>query len=126
MSYNISRYVSPALAICSFSSAGAGVVTFSFINGDFTPMISGTQIALDAGYEYFLTVSPSTSVASATYATIIDGVTGTSYPISTTSTSTPLDQKMESILSDAASIFEITGSAALSSNSRLEIWRIPL
>jgi hypothetical protein len=53
-------------------------------------------------------------------------VTGTSYPISTTSTSTSLDQKMESILSDAASTFEITGSAALSSNSRLEIWRIPL
>ena len=51
MSYNISRYVSPALAICSFSSAGAGVVTFSFINGNFSPMISGAQIALDAGYE---------------------------------------------------------------------------
>jgi hypothetical protein len=126
MSYNISRSVTPSLAICSFSSAGAGLVTFTFVNGEYTPTISGSQITLEQGYEYFLSVSPSTGGASATYATIIDGVTGTSYPISTTSTSTSLDQKMESILSDASSTFEITGSAALSSNSRLEIWRIPL
>jgi len=105
MSYNIARQVSPQVAILSFSSAGAGNVVFAS----------------------FLTSSPVTSSATAaTFYHIVDGVNGTSYSIVSTSFTSGLDQQIESIQSDATTTFSLNCNQATSSNSRLEIWRIPL
>ena len=128
MAYNIARQVSPQVAILSFSSAGAGNVDFASVNGQFSINGTGTStIQLDAGYEYFLTSSPVTSSATAaTFYHIVDGVNGTSYSIAATSFTSGLDQQIESIQSDATSTFSLNCNQATSSNSRLEIWRIPL
>ena len=127
MAYNIARQVSPALAICSLSSVASGLATITFINGDFTPNISLTSLTLDAGFEYFLVTSPATtSAVTATYETLIDSVSQGSYPIRSTTTTSALDEKFDSVLADAPTLFQINASEALSSNSRLQIWRIPL
>lgn len=127
MAYNIARQVSPALAICSLSSSASGLATITFINGDFTPSISSTDLTLEAGYEYFLVTSPATtSAVTATYETLIDSVSQGSYPIRSTTTTSALDEKFDSVLADASTLIQINASEALSSNSRLQIWRIPL
>ena len=125
MSYNVGRSVGIALAICSFSSAGAGNVTFSFINGDFTPSISTSTITLAAGFEYFIISSPTISVAT-NYYHIVDGVNGTSYSVATTATTSGLDEQISSIQADASVTFSLYADQALTSNSRLQIWRFPL
>jgi len=127
MAYNIARQVSPSLAICSLSSVASGLATITFINGDFTPNILLTSLTLDAGFEYFLVTSPATtSAVTATYETLIDSVSQGSYPIRSTTTTSALDEKFDSVLADAPTLFQINASEALSSNSRLQIWRIPL
>lgn len=128
MSYNVARQVSPQVAILSFSSAGAGNVDFVSVNGQFSITGTGTStLQLEAGYEYFLTSSPVTSsAASASFYHIVNGVNGSSYSISATSLTSGLDQQIESIQSDATSTFSLNCNQATSSNSRLEIWRIPL
>lgn len=127
MSYNVGRQVTPGLAVCSLSSSASGLATVTYINGDFTPSISGTDLALEAGYEYFLITSPATvSAVTATYETLIDGVSQGVYPIRSTTTTSALDEKFDSVLADASTLVQINASEALSSNSRLQIWRIPL
>lgn len=128
MSYNIARQVSPQVTILSFSSASAGNVTFISINGQFSVTGVGTStISLDAGFEYFITSSPvSSSAAAATFYHIVDGINGTSYTLSATSFTSGLDQQIESIQADAITSFSLFCSQATGSNSRLEIWRMPL
>lgn len=127
MAYNIARQVSPSVAICSFSSSASGLVTFSFINGDFSPNISTTNLTLGAGYEYFLVSSPATvSAVTATYEILIDSVSQGIYPIRSTSLTGSLDEKFDSVLADSSVLFQINADAALNTNSRLQIWRIPL
>lgn len=128
MSYNVARQVSPQIAILSFSSAGAGNVDFVSVNGQFSITGAGTStIQLEAGYEYFLTSSPViSSASSASFYHIVDGVNGTSYSIVATSFTSGLDQQVESIQANSTTSFSLYCDQATTSNSRLEIWRIPL
>lgn len=128
MSYSIARQVSPQISIMSFSSAGAGNVDFASVNGQFSITGTGTStIQLEAGYEYFLTSSPVISAASsASFYHIVDGVNGTSYSIVATSFTSGLDQQIESIQANSNTSFSLYCDQATTSNSRLEIWRIPL
>lgn len=127
MSYNVGRQVTPALAVCSLSSSVSGLATITYINGDFTPSISGTDLTLEAGYEYFLITSPATvSAVTATYETLIDGVSQGAYPIRSTSLTGSLDEKFDSVLATSSTLIQITANNALSANSRLQIWRMPL
>lgn len=128
MSYNVARQVSPQIAILSFSSAGAGNVDFVSVNGQFSITGAGTStIQLEAGYEYFLTSSPViSSASSASFYHIVDGVNGTSYSIAATSFTSGLDQQVESIQANSTTSFSLYCDQATTSNSRLEIWRIPL
>lgn len=125
MSYNIARNVNPQVAICSFSSSGAGNVVFSFVEGDFTPSIVSDVITLEAGYEYFIISSPSVTAATS-YRHIIDGVNGDLYPATTTSLTSALDDQFSSIQADAAVTFSLYATLAVTSNSRLQVWRFPL
>lgn len=125
MSYNVARNVNPNLAICSFASSGAGNVTFSYINGDFTPSITSDVITLDAGFEYFITSTPTISLAT-TYKHIIDGVEQTTYSITATSTTSGLDENTSSIQADASATFSLYADQSVTENSRLQIWRFPL
>jgi hypothetical protein len=125
MSYNIARTVAPQLALCSFSSSGVGNVAFSFINGDFTPTITSDVITLDAGFEYFIVSTPTISVAT-TYKHIIDGVDQTSYTVTATSTTSGLDENTSSIQADASVAFSLYADQAVTSNSRLQLWRFSL
>jgi len=128
MSYNVARQVSPQVAILSFSSAGAGNVDFASVNGQFSTTGIGTStLQLEAGYEYFLISSPVTASATgATFYHIVNGVNRTSYSIVSTSVTSGLDQQIESIQSDSTTTFSLHCSQATSSNSRLEVWRMPL
>ncbi len=125
MSYNIARNVNPQLAICSFSSASAGNVAFSFVNGDFTPSIASDVITLEAGFEYFVVSTPTISTIT-TYKHIIDGVDQTSYTVTATSTTSGLDENTSSIQADASVAFSLYADQAITSNSRLQLWRFPL
>jgi hypothetical protein len=125
MSYNIARNVNPQLAICSFSSASAGNVAFSFVNGDFTPSIASDVITLEAGFEYFVVSTPTVSTTT-TYKHIIDGVDQTSYTVTATSTTSGLDENTSSIQADASVAFSLYADQAVTSNSRLQLWRFPL
>lgn len=125
MSYNVARHTEPQIAILSFSSAGAGLVTFADVNGQFSISGVGSNVlTLDAGYEYFITSSPATtSATAATFYHVVDGVNGRSDSIVATSFTSGLDQKTSSIQADASVTFSLNCSQATSSNSRLEIWR---
>jgi hypothetical protein len=125
MSYNVARNVNPQLAICSFSSASAGNVAFSFVNGDFTPSIASDVITLEAGFEYFVVSTPTVSTTT-TYKHIIDGVDQTSYTVTATSTTSGLDENTSSIQADASVAFSLYADQAVTSNSRLQLWRFPL
>jgi hypothetical protein len=125
MSYNISRVVDVSCAICSFTSAAAGTVSFSFVNGDFTPSIVSDVITLEAGYEYFIISAPSITVLT-NYRHIIDGVDGDTYSVSAASNNSGLDEQFSSIQADASATFSLYADQAISSNSRLQIWRFPL
>ena len=125
MSYNIARNVNPQLAICSFSSASAGNVAFSFVNGDFTPSIASDVITLEAGFEYFVVSTPTISTIT-TYKHIIDGVDQTSYTVTATSTTSGLDENTSSIQADASVAFSLYADQAVTSNSRLQLWRFSL
>ena len=125
MSYNIARNVNPQLAICSFSSASAGNVAFSFVNGDFTPSIASDVITLEAGFEYLITIAPSITVAP-NYRHVVDGVNGDLYSVSGTSTTSGLDEQTSSIQADASATFSLYADQAVTSNSRLIVWRFPL
>jgi hypothetical protein len=125
MSYNIARNVNPQLAICFFSSASAGNVAFSFVNGDFTPSIASDVITLEAGFEYFVVSTPTISTIT-TYKHIIDGVDQTSYTVTATSTTSGLDENTSSIQADASVAFSLYADQAVTSNSRLQLWRFPL
>lgn len=125
MSYNIARNVNPQLAICSFSSASAGNVAFSFVNGDFTPSIASNVITLEAGFEYLITSAPSITVAT-NYRHVVDGVNGDLYSVSGTSTTSGLDEQTSSIQADASATFSLYADQAVTSNSRLIVWRFPL
>jgi hypothetical protein len=125
MSYNIARNVNPQLAICSFSSASASNVLFSFVNGDFTPSIASDVITLEAGFEYFVVSTPTISTIT-TYKHIIDGVDQTSYTVTATSTTSGLDENTSSIQADASVAFSLYADQAVTSNSRLQLWRFPL
>lgn len=125
MSYNLARNVNPQLAICSFSSASAGNVAFSFVNGDFTPSIASDVITLEAGFEYFVVSTPTISTIT-TYKHIIDGVDQTSYTVTATSTTSGLDENTSSIQADASVAFSLYADQAVTSNSRLQLWRFPL
>ena len=128
MSYRVARHTEPQIAILSFSSAGAGLVTFADVNGQFSISGVGSNVlTLDAGYEYFITSSPATtSATAATFYHVVDGVNGRSDSIVATSFTSGLDQKTSSIQADAAVTFSLNCSQATTSNSRLEIWRVPL
>lgn len=125
MSYNVARNVNPNLAICSFSSSGAGNVIFSFVNGDFTPSITSDVITLQAGFEYLITSAPSITVATQ-YRHVVDGVNGDLYSVSATSTTSGLDEQTSSIQADASATFSLYADQAVTNNSRLIIWRFPL
>jgi hypothetical protein len=125
MSYNVARNVNPQLAICSFSSASAGNVAFSFVNGDFTPSIASDVITLEAGFEYFVVSTPTVSTTT-TYKHIIDGVDQTSYTVTATSTTSGLDENTSSIQADSSVAFSLYADQAVTSNSRLQLWRFPL
>jgi hypothetical protein len=102
-----------------------GNVAFSFINGDFTPTITSDVITLDAGFEYFIVSTPTISVAT-TYKHIIDGVDQTSYTVTATSTTSGLDENTSSIQADASVAFSLYADQAVTSNSRLQLWRFSL
>lgn len=125
MSYNVGRNVNPQACICSFSSEGAGSVLFTFIHGDFTPSILDDVITFESGFEYFVTSSPTITVAT-TYYHIVDGVNGTSYSVGAASNNTGLDEQSSSMQADAPVTFSINVSQAVTDNSRLVIWRFPL
>lgn len=125
MSYNCARLVNPDVALCSFSSASAGNVAFSFLNGGFTLSISTTTITLEAGFEYFITSAPTITLAT-TYYHIVNGTNGDSYSVGATSTDSGLDEQSSSIQADTQATFSLYASQAVTSNSRLIIWRIPL
>jgi len=125
MSYNVARNVNPNLAICSFSSSGVGNVTFSYINGDFTPSITSDVITLQAGFEYLITSAPSITVATQ-YRHIIDGINGDLYSVGATATTTGHDEQTSSIQADASVTFSLYADQAVTNNSRLIIWRFPL
>jgi len=128
MSYKIARKVQPSACLCSFSSSGAGNVNFTFIGGDFTPSISGSTITLTAGYEYFIASYPSASASVATaYYTILNGVNGVNVGITSTSLTSGRDTTFDSVIAESSdATFQLYSSTALSSNSRLEIWKHPL
>lgn len=125
MSYNVARNVTPQLAICSFSSSGAGNVTFSFVNGDFTPSIASDVITLEAGFEYFIISTPTITVAT-NYKHVIDGVDQTTYSVAATSTTSGLDENTSSIQADASATFSLYADQAITNNSRLQVWRFHL
>jgi hypothetical protein len=127
MSYNLLREVSPSFALCSFSSAIAGNVTFTFINGDYTPSILLDTITLEAGYEYFLVSSPCAdgTDAAVSYRHIINGVDGDLYTMQATSLAGGLDQQFASIQNMSSTTFQIYADSPINSNSRLEVWRFP-
>lgn len=125
MSYNVGRNVNPQACICSFSSVGAGNVSFTYINGDFIPLIVGDVITFESGFEYFITSSPTITVAT-TYYHIIDGISGPEYSVSATSTNSGLDEQSSSIQADATITFSVYVSQAVNENSRLTVWRFPL
>lgn len=128
MSYNIARTINPSFALCSFSSLASGNVEFTFVDGDFIPNISTSLLTLDAGYEYFLVSSPSplSGDTACSYRHIVDGVEGDLYAIQATSLSGGLDQQFTSQQADSSISFQIYADSAISNNSRLEIWRMPL
>lgn len=125
MSYKIARKVQPSACLCSFSSSGAGNVDFAFVGGDFTPSISGSTITLGAGYEYFIASYPSASASVATaYYTILNGVNGINVGITSTSLTSGRDTTFDSVIAESTdATFQLYSSTALSSNSRVEIWR---
>lgn len=127
MSYNLSLPSTLNFALLSCQSAGSGLVTFSYVDGDFTPSISTTTITLDAGYEYSIFTSLTTSSSSAvSYNHIVDGVSGTSYTIGVTSTTSGLDQLFDQVTAINSTSFSITTDSIITTNSRIEIWRIAL
>lgn len=125
MSYNLARNVNPQVAICSFSSSGAGNVVFSFVEGDFTPSIASDVITLEAGYEYFIISTPTITVAT-NYRHVIDSVDQTMYSVTATSTTSGLDENTSSIQANASATFSLYADQAITNNSRLQIWRFPL
>jgi len=129
MSYNIARTVNPTFAFCSFSSLTAGNVDFVFIDGDFAPSVSAGLLTLEAGYEYFLTSAPcvlNSADTACQYRHIVDGVNGDLYSMQATSLAGGLDNQFSSVQADSSASFALYADKALSSNSRLEIWRMPL
>lgn len=125
MSYNVARMVNPELAICSFSSVAAGNVIFLNVSGGFTPQIAADTITLDAGYEYLLISSPSVTTATSCRH-IVNDISETLYSITVTAVTSGLDELTSSILADASATFKLYSDQALTSNSRLQIWRFPL
>jgi hypothetical protein len=112
------------MALLTGVSSGSGLINFSAIGGDFTPTISTDTVTLDAGYEYFIATALTTSSnATVTYNHIFNGVSGTSYSIGTTSTSSGLDQLFDTVNASANISFQINSSDAITNNSRIEIWR---
>lgn len=127
MSYNVSRKVSPDLALCSASSVASGYVDFAFVAGSFTPTISGATLTLEAGFEYYITTCLAITVdASASYFTEIDGVAGTSYYLAAVTVDSGKDEQWDSILSQTNTAFKVNCNQSVSSNSRIIIWRFPL
>lgn len=125
MSHNVARNVTPAFALCSFSSSVAGNVSFQNVSGDFTASILNDVITLEGGFEYFITSSPCITVLT-NYYHIIDGVNGDSYSVSASSTTSGLDEQSSSIQADAPVTFSLYADQPLTTNSRLQIWRFPL
>lgn len=127
MSYNISRKVSPGLALCSASSIASGYVDFAFVSGSFTPSISGSQITLGSGFEYYIiTCLAITTDTAASYFTEIDGVAGNSYYLAAVTVDSGKDEQWDSILSQTNTAFKVNCNQVVSSNSRIIIWRFPL
>lgn len=124
MSHLISQDTAIQFALCSCQSVSAGNVTFSFLDGDFTPTISSSTVTLDAGYEYFIATSLTTSVTTAvSYYHIVDSINRDSYTIGSTSTSSGLDQLFDQVSASSNTSFSIYASDAITTNSRIEIWR---
>lgn len=124
MSYLISRPSTIQFALLSCQSSGAGLVTFSLVAGDFTPSISTTTVTLEAGYEYSIFTSLTTSASSGiTYNHVFNGVNGTSYSLGTTSTGSGLDQLLDQVDATTNTSFSINSSDTITTNSRIEIWR---
>lgn len=127
MSHLLSRQSTIGLSLLTGVSSGSGLITFSVVGGDFTPTISTNTVTLDAGYEYFIATSLTTSSnAIVTYNHILNGTSGTSYSIGTTSTSSGLDQLFDTVNANANVSFQINASDAITNNSRIEIWRSAL
>jgi hypothetical protein len=127
MSYKIARKVAPSACLCSASSSGAGNVIFSFVGGDFMPSISSSTINLLAGYEYLIMSYPSPATnATCSYYTIVNGINGTAVTTNTATFDSGRDTTFNSILAVTDVTFSLYASSALSSNTRLEIWRHPL
>jgi hypothetical protein len=124
MSHLLTRQSTIEMALLTGVSSGSGLINFSAIGGDFTPTISTDTVTLDAGYEYFIATALTTSSnATVTYNHIFNGVSGTSYSIGTTSTSSGLDQLFDTVNASANISFQINSSDAITNNSRIEIWR---
>jgi hypothetical protein len=127
MSYLISRPSTIEFALLSCQSAGSGNVTFSYVNGDFLPTISTTIVTLEAGYEYSIFTALATSATGTiNYNHIFDGVSGTSYSIGVVAQGSGLDQLLDQVNAPSDISFSINATGAITTNSRIEIWRTPL
>jgi hypothetical protein len=124
MSYLLSRPSVVQFALLSCQSAGSGNVIFSYINGDFTPTISTTTVTLDAGYEYSIFTSLTTSSTEiVNYNHIFDGVNGTTYSIGVLPEGSGLDQLLDQVNATNDISFSINATNIITTNSRIEIWR---
>lgn len=126
MAHNLTKEVTPEVALCSFSSSGSGAVTPVFDSGTFTPAISGTVITLAAGYEYHIISSTSATTLPSTVTHVVNGVAETGYAIISTDFASGLDQIQSSIIADSNASFYISCNGATGVNSRIQIWRFPL
>jgi len=124
MSYLLSRPSVVQFALLSCQSAGSGNVIFSYINGDFTPTISTTTVTLDAGYEYSIFTSLTTSSTEiVNYNHIFDGVNRTTYSIGVLPEGSGLDQLLDQVNATNDISFSINATNIITTNSRIEIWR---
>jgi hypothetical protein len=126
MAHNLTKEVTPEVALCSFSSPGSGGVFPVFVNGTFTPSISNAIITLAAGYEYHIISSTSALSLPSTVTHVVNGVSETGYAIISTAFASGLDQIQSSIIADSSVSFYISCNGATGVNSRIQIWRFPL
>lgn len=127
MSHLLSRPMIVEFALLSCQSTGSGNVTFSIVDGDFTPTISTNIVTLEKGYEYCICTSLTTSATGTVeYNHVLDGVNGTTYSIGVIAQASGLDQLFDQVNATSDVSFSINANNSITTNSRIEIWRTTL